>query len=262
MKKLILFPILIILILACVTTGPGGKKSLILIPTATEVDIGKEVAHDVESTEKVLKNPTVQNYVNRVGQKIVKVCDRKDIKYSFKVLDSEEINAFACPGGFIYIYKGLLKTMDNKAQLAAVLAHEVGHVVARHSIKRLQAMYGYAIVMEVALGDKMGKTARQMVDAATGLILLGYGRENEYEADNYGILYEKKAGYNPKGMIQLFEKFKKMEGRPPSSFEKLLSSHPPAGDRIKNGNKQIKKIGGTNLPYYTDEYTAIKALLQ
>jgi predicted Zn-dependent protease len=151
--------------------------------------------------------------------------------------------------------------MDNEAQLAAVLGHEIGHVVARHSVKRLQAAYGYAILMEVALGDKMGQTARQMVDAAAGLILLGYGRENEYEADDYGILYEKKAGYNPQGMIQLFEKFKKMEGKPPSTFEKLISSHPPARDRINNGNKQIKKIGGTNLPYYADEYAAIKKLL-
>lgn len=261
MKKFILFPILLILIISCVTTGPGGKKSLILIPTETEVEIGKEVVKDVESTERVLNNQAVQNYVNRVGQKIAKVCDRKDVKYSFKVLDSEEVNAFACPGGFIYIYKGLLKKMDNEAQLAAVLAHEVGHVVARHSVKRLQAAYGYAILMEVALGDKMGQTARQMVDAAAGLILLGYGRDNEYEADNYGILYEKKAGYNPKGMIQLFEKFKKMEEKPPSTFEKLLSSHPPASDRIKNGNKQIKQVGGTNLPYYADEYAAIKKLL-
>lgn len=256
MKKYLV--LLTILIIGCVTTGPGGKKSFILIPTSVEVDIGREVANEVESTEKLLNNSQIQNYVNTVGQKIVKVCDRKDIKYTFKVLDNEEINAFACPGGFIYIYTGLLKTMDNEAQLAAVLGHEIGHVVARHSIKRLQAVYGYVIVMEVALGDRMSNTALQMVDAATGLILQGYGRENEYEADNYGILYEKKAGYNPKGMIQLFGKFKAMEGSPPSFFEKMLASHPPARDRINKGNKQIQQIGGTNLPFYTDEFSAIK----
>jgi len=100
-----------------------------------------------------------------------------------------------------------------------------------------------------------------MVDAATGVILLGYGRENEYEADDDGILYSKKAGYNPNGMIQVFEKFKKMEGTPPNTFEKLLSSHPPAGDRINNGKTEIKKRGGTNLPYYETEYAAIKTKL-
>lgn len=261
MKRLLIVPIILALLVSCVTTGPGGKKSLILIPTETEVELGKEVVKEVESTEKVLNSPQVQTYVSNVGSKVAKVCDRKDVKYTFKVLDSEEINAFACPGGFIYIYKGLMKKMDNEAQLAAVLAHEVGHIVARHSVKRLQAIYGYSIVMEVALGDKMGKTARQMVDAATGVILLGYGRENEYEADDYGILYAKKAGYNPKGMIQIFEKFKQMEGRPPNTFEKLLMSHPPASDRIENGNTEIKKVGGTSLPYYESEYAAIRAQL-
>jgi len=260
MKNIVKVPIILsvwLAVLSCITTGPGGKKSLILIPTATEVGIGKEVSTDVENEEKLLNNNEVQSYLSKVGQKVAKVCDRKDVKYSFKVLDSEEINAFACPGGFVYVYKGLLKTMDNEAQLAAVLAHEVGHVVARHSVKRLQAVYGFSILMEVTLGGKMGKTARQMVEAAAGLILQGYGRENEYEADNYGILYAKKAGYNPKGMIQIFEKFKKMEGKPPNAFEKLLASHPPAKDRIGNGNKQIKKVGGTNLPYYETEYNEI-----
>jgi len=261
MKRFLTVPILIALLVSCVTTGPGGKKSLVVIPTESEVEIGKEVVRDVESKERVLSNAQVQNYVADVGRRIANICDRRDVKYSFKVLDSNEINAFACPGGFIYIYKGLMKQMDNEAQLAAVLAHEVGHVVARHSMKRLQAAYGYSILMEVALGDKMSQTAQQMVDAAAGLILLGYGRDNEYEADDYGILYAKKAGYNPKGMIQIFEKFKQMEGQPPNTFEKLLMSHPPAGDRINNGNNEIQKIGGTNLPFKETEYAAIKAKL-
>jgi len=252
---------LIILVIGCATTGPGGKKSLILIPTAVEVDIGKQIATDVESSEKLLNQQQVQNYVNAVGQKLVKVCNRKNLKYSFKVIDKDEINAFACPGGYIYIYTGLLKVMNNEAQLAAVLGHEIGHVVARHSIQRLQVVYGYNLLMEFALSDRMSNTARQMIDAATGLVLQGYGRENEYDADEYGILYEKKAGYNPGGMIQLFEKFKQMEGKPPNYFEKLLASHPPAQDRINNGNKEIKKIDGTSLPYYAEEYAIIKTLI-
>lgn len=262
MKILIIVPILLVLVIGCVITGPGGTRSLILIPTETEIELGKEVVKEVESTETILNNAQVQNYVSTVGRKIARVCDRKDVTYTFKVLDNEEINAFACPGGFIYIYKGLMKKMDNEAQLAAVLAHEVGHIVARHSVKRLQAIYGYSIVMEVALGDKMSNTARQMIDAATGVVLLGYGRENEYQADEYGILYSKKAGYNPRGMVQVFEKFKQMEGQPPNTFQKLLMSHPPASDRINNGNSEIQKVGGTDLPYYESEYVAIRSLLQ
>lgn len=262
MKIYLIIPLIAVFLISCVTLGPGGKKGIILIGKEDEIAIGKEVVKDVESQETVLDNATVQNYVDRVGQKLVKVCDRKDIRYTFKVLDSDEINAFACPGGFIYIYKGLIKEMDNEAQLAAVLGHEVGHIVARHAIQTLQAVYGYQILMEVALGGKLSKTAQAMVDASAGLILLGYGRENEYDADEMGVLYEKNASYNPNGMIQLFETFKEMEGNPPSSFEKLFSTHPPAQDRIGNANKIINKIGGTNLPYYESEFAAIKQLLQ
>lgn len=259
MRKL--FISFLFLVLSCATTGPGGKRSLILIPTSTEIEIGREVSSEVESTEKLHENQRVQNFVNNVGQKIAEVCDRKDIKYTFEVIDSEQVNAFACPGGFIYIYSGLIKIMDNEAQLAVVLAHEVGHVVARHSVKRLQTVYGYSILMDVLLGDKMSEVALQMINAATFLILQGYGRDNEFEADNYGILYAYKASYNPKAMIQIFNKLKEVEGNPPSVFEQLLASHPPTQDRIDKTNKQIEKIGGENLPYYTEEFVVIKALL-
>jgi len=259
MKKLIIG--FVFLIISCATTGPGAKKSLILIPTSVEVQIGEDVTREVESKEKLLTNQKVQNYVNKVGQKIAKVCDRKDIEFSFKVIDKEEINAFACPGGFIYIYTGLLKIMDNEAQLAAALGHEVGHVVARHSVKRIQSVYGYNILMEVVLRDEVSNSARQMINAATGLILQGYGRDNEFEADSYGIFYERKANYNPDGMIQLFEKFKEMEKSPPTFLENLLSSHPPTKDRINKANKEIQEIGGTNLPFFVEEFTAIKNLL-
>ena len=259
MKKFIV--LLILFSISCVTTGPGGKTDFIFISSAEEVEIGKQVVSDVESKEKLLKNTTVQNYVNGVGQKIVRVCDRRDIEYTFKVIDKDEINAFACPGGFIYIYTGLLEILDNEAQLACVLSHEVSHLVARHSIKKLQNIYGYSILAQIALGDKAEGVASDIVNVAAMLILQGYSRDNEFEADNYGILYAKNAGYNPKGMIQVFEKFKKMEGNPPPAVLGLLSSHPPPVDRIRKGESEIGKIGGTSLPYYADKYEEIKSQL-
>ena len=152
MRKFIV--LLILFSLSCVTTGPGGKTDLILISSAEEVEIGQQVATEVESKEKLLSNATIQNYVNGVGQSIAKICDRTDIEYKFKVIDKDEINAFACPGGYIYVYSGLLETLDNEAQLAAILSHEVSHLVARHSMKKLQNIYGYAILAEIALGEK------------------------------------------------------------------------------------------------------------
>jgi predicted Zn-dependent protease len=255
--------ILLVSLVGCVTTGPKGKKSLILISTGEEVEIGKQVAADVESKERVLNDPTVQSYVNKIGQKVVGVCDRKDLNYTFKVLDNDEINAFACPGGFIYIYKGLMKTMDNEAQLAGVLGHEVAHVVARHSVKKLQQIYGVSLLIQVALGDQ-SDAVQQLVGAAAGVILLGYGRDNEFEADEYGTLYEGKAGHNPDGMAQLLGKFKALQQNPPNTLEKLLSTHPPTSERISRVKTYIGEEfgeGAKNLPYGQSEYAAIKARL-
>ena len=249
------------LVLSCATTGPGGRKSFILIPTSVEKDLGTQIAREVETEEKMVANSDVQSYVNQLGQRIALISDRKDLRYHFKVIEKNEINAFACPGGYIYVYSGLMKIFDNEAQLAAVLAHEVGHVVARHSVKQLQAVYGYSLLMEIALGDKMGALARKAVDASVGLILQGYGRSNEIEADNMAVLYTKKVSLNPGGMVQVFEKFKKMEGNPPSTLEKLLSTHPPTSDRIANAKKQMSKVGGAELSYNEDSYKRILSLL-
>ncbi len=259
MKKFIV--LLILFSISCVTTGPGGKTDFIFISTPEEVEIGRQVASEVESEEKILRNSTVQDYVNNVGQKIAGVCDRTDVEYKFKVIDKEDINAFACPGGFIYVYTGLLETLDNEAQLAAILAHEISHVVARHSIKKLQNIYGYSILAQIALGDKAEGATGDIVNVAAMLILQGYSRDNEFEADKYGILYARNAGYNPRGMIQVFEKFEKMEGNPPPAVLGLLSSHPPAGDRISKGESEISRIGGTGLPYHADRYKNIKSQL-
>ncbi len=259
MKKFII--LLLIFSISCVTTGPGGKTDFIMISTAEEVEIGQQVASGVESQEKLLKNSSVQNYVNSVGQKIVRVCDRRDVNYKFKVIDKDEINAFACPGGFIYIYTGLLDVLDNEAQLAGVLAHEVSHLVARHSVKKLQNIYGYSILAQIALGDKTEGVAGDIINVAAMLILQGYSRDNEFEADRYGILYMKNAGYNPKGMIQVFEKFEKMEGSSSSTALNLLASHPAPADRIRKGQTKISEIGGTGLPYYSDRYKSVKSQL-
>jgi predicted Zn-dependent protease len=129
------------LLLSCATTGPGGKKSFVVIPTSQEVAIGAGMAEEVEKTQKVLRDSSWQTYLNEVGQKIVTVCDRTDIEYRFTVIESDQINAFAAPGGFIYFYTGLLSRMENEAEMAAVMAHEISHVVARHGVKRLQAGY-------------------------------------------------------------------------------------------------------------------------
>ncbi len=255
---------LFLLLLNCATTGPGGKKSLILISTSQEVSIGRSVAKDVESQNKVTDDQVLADYINGVGQKIAKVSDRTDIQYHFKVLESPEINAFACPGGFIYIYTGLLKTMDNEAQLVGVLAHEIGHVVARHSVKRLQQVLGLQVLLSIALGESSELT-QKAIGAGLVLIMQGYSRKNEFEADFNGAYYITRAGYHPQGMIQLFGKFKEMEkGRKDTALDQLLASHPPTADRIAKVEEHIESfnLGERELAFGEEEYQNIKSRLK
>lgn len=268
MKKVLLtfwiFISLSLLLLNCATTGPGGKKSLILISTSQEVSIGESLVKDIKSQNKVTDDSILADYVNHVGQKIAKISDRTDIEYHFKVLESPEINAFACPGGFIYIYTGLLETMDNEAQLAGVLAHEIGHVVARHSVKRLQQVLGFQVLLSIALGESSELTQKAI---GTGFVLImqGYSRQNEFEADYNGAYYMTKAGYHPQGMIQLFGKFKEMEkGRKDTALDQLLASHPPTADRIAKVEEHIQSfnLAQRELAFGEKEYQNIKSHLK
>jgi len=199
-----------------------------------------------------------------VGQRIARLSDRTDIQYHFKVLESPEINAFACPGGFIYVYTGLLKIIDNEAQLAGVLAHEIGHVVARHSVKRLQQVLGIQVLLSIALGESSEFT-RQAISLGIGVILQGYSRQNEFEADYNGAYYMTKAGYHPQGMIQLFEKFKEMEkGRKTTFLDQLLASHPPPDERIAKVKEHISSFNLTKrqLIFGEEAYRNIKSRLR
>jgi predicted Zn-dependent protease len=256
--------IFLLLVHGCATTGPGGKKSFILISTSQEISIGESLIKDVESQQKVTDDSVLANYVSRLGQRIAGVSDRRDLEYHFKVLESPEINAFACPGGFIYIYSGLLKTMDNEAQLAGVLAHEVGHVVARHSVKRLQQVLGLQVLLSIALGES-SEITQKAVSAGFVVIMQGYSRKNEFEADYDGALYMTNVGYHPRGVIQLFGKFKEMEKeRKHSVLDQLLASHPPSADRIAKVEEHIRSfnLGDRKLAYGEKEYQDIKLRLK
>jgi len=257
---------LLLLLAACATTGPGGQKSLIIIPTSQEVSIGAGMAQQVEAEEKVLADPQWQAYINEVGQKIVAVCDRHDIEYHFTVIESDQVNAFAAPGGYIYFYTGLLKQMDSEAQVAAVMAHEISHVVARHGIKRLQTSLGVAAAYELVFGDEgASQVLGTAISAGMNLLLADYSRDNEREADQYGIHYMVKAGYDPAGALGMFEKLAALGAQQgeASSFEKLVSTHPETQERIANATKQIAEMKPLppGLSSGTERYQSMKRRL-
>lgn len=249
---------------SCATTGPGGKKDLILIPESEEVSLGSQFAAEVEKEQQVYPDTVLNNYVNEVGQQLVRVSERSNLKFHFKVIESEDINAFALPGGYIYIYTGLLKIMDNEAELAAVLGHEAGHVVGRHGVKRLQQVVGVSILLDIAFGKTGKETVKQVATLGISLALQGYGRKNELESDYDGIIYLDRAGYNPYGMVTLLQKLHNLDKSGRNFFEKLTASHPEPEERVKKAQAHITslRINPENKPVFEERYKLMKERLQ
>lgn len=224
----------------CATTGINAGQ-MNLISSAEEVKMGQDLSLEVEKEFEVYQDSEVAAYIDRVGQRLARVSDRPDIRYSFKVIRKDEMNAFALPGGYIYIYTGLLSELDDEAQLAGVLAHEIGHVTARHSTERLSTMYGYQILADLILGENPNMWAEMVVNIFSTGGFLAYSRKNEYEADKLGVWYSSSAGYDPSGVSELLGKLQSMHEREPGKLEELLSTHPPTSDRID----QVGLIIGT-----------------
>lgn len=210
-----------------------GKEETFYYTTDKEVQMGEAIAREVEKEYKLVDDPLIQKRVEDIGQKIAVVCDRKEIDYHFKVLEDEEINAFALPGGFIYVNKGLIDKVANDDELASVLAHEVGHIVARHSIKKLQAIMSYSLLRILAASIPRTAQVGNAADIAFTEIILGYGRDDELLADQLGSRYAKLAGYDPHGMIAFLEKLQEINKRKPLKPKSYFKTHPYVPDRIR-----------------------------
>ena len=229
----------VILLVGYLTLLPKSAEGIVLIPPVLEVALGREVAREIEAEYKLLNDPELTAYVDNVGQGLVGVCGRRDVEYEFKILDDDKVNAFACPGGFVYVTTGILKIMDNEAELAGILGHEIGHIAERHGVKRLQSQLGYGLLIRLLFKDE---GVRKIANIAANLVFLGYGRENEFEADYLGTEYAYMAGYDPRAMREFLGKLKQLEGREPWAIEVLLKSHPPTSERIQKVEQQIQEF--------------------
>jgi predicted Zn-dependent protease len=197
------------------------------------VKIGDSIRRQIEKEYKLIGDPLVQKRVAEIGKKIAAVSDRKDIVYRFKVLDEDEINAVSLPGGSVYVFRGLVDMVANDGELAGVLAHEVGHIVARHSIKKMQAAMGYSLVRILAIPVPQSGQVMGAADAAFTELLLGYGREDELLADQLGARYARRAGYDPHSMITFLEKLQEHNRRGPLRPRSYFKTHPYVPDRIR-----------------------------
>jgi predicted Zn-dependent protease len=232
-----------IFLFACgvVRTSPFGETSLILIPTSQEVALGREAAKQIERKEKLCSDPVINSYVSWVGQRIAAVSDRHDITYHYKVIESDVLNAFSLPGGWVYIYTGLLKHLKNEADLAFVLGHETGHIIGRHAIRRLQFIYGINFLLNLTLGDKnLSPAALEVLKVLYQITLAGYSRKDEFEADAMGAYYAGKAGWNPVAGIETIQILDSLMKFKPRGVMELFMDHPTNKKRIENLNRWIK----------------------
>jgi len=245
--------------MGCATTGPGGKKSVILIGETEERDIGAKMAAQIRAEKRIFPDRTVGDYVNRTGQHIARLSDRPGIPYQFTVIEDKTPNAFAVPGGYIYVHTGLLRILDNQAQLAGVLGHEISHIVARHSVKQLQEGLGLQILSTLVFGGSSQAT-QTAVNVGLALLLRGYSRDAEAEADSYGTLYMARAGFNPEGMAQVMDKLATLSGSGDGFWENLASDHPPAAKRAAAVRAEIKAKGlDAGLPMDPEPYRTVKS---
>jgi predicted Zn-dependent protease len=226
-----------------------------------EIALGKQLAQEVERQAKIIDDPIIAEYVNRVGQNLVRNSDAK-VPFTIKVLDSEEVNAFALPGGFFFVNSGLMLKAESEAELAGVMAHEIAHVAARHGTKQATKgeLINIASIPLIFMGGWTGYAIRQGAGLAIPLGFLKFSQAMESEADYLGLQYLYKSGYDPTAFVDFFEKIQTLEKKKPGTLSKVFSSHPPTDNRIKSAQKEIDKILEAKPEYVvnTSEFNDVK----
>ncbi len=231
-----------------------------------EIALGKQLAQEVDRSAKFITDPVVTEYVNRVGQNLVRNSDAQ-VPFTIKVIDSDQINAFALPGGFFYVNSGLIMHADEESELAGVMAHEIAHVCARHGTKnatkgQIMQMATIPLVL-LGPGGWAGYALYQGMQFLVPMSFLKFSRDAEREADYLGLQYMYKAGYDPNSFVSFFEKVTALEKKQPGSVPKIFATHPPTPDRIEAAQKEISTILPARDEYIvsTSEFDLVKRRL-
>ncbi|GAB6183963.1 M48 family metalloprotease [Thermodesulfovibrio hydrogeniphilus] len=269
MKKKFINIFLIFIILfsvSCVTEvdPASGKKTFTLISTQQEIEIGQKIIPSaINENDGLYPDREVQNYVKHLGSRIASVTPRK-VNYQFFVVNSPDLNAFALPGGPVFVTRGLLLQMNSENELVGVLSHELGHINARHHAKFLEKNFGMSIllsILNIALqGSEYSSAVMSLAQASAGLLQLKFSRDQENEADAYGVSFSYQAGYDPRGLLSMFEKFKALErGR----TVEWLSTHPLPDTRIRNVQQMIDQQypDSYRLRQNSQEFVRIKSVV-
>src|SRR5437762_7296798 len=220
-----------------------NKGSINFISLEKEIAMGRQLSAEIERQVKLIDDPTITEYVNRVGQNLVRNSDAK-VPFTIKVVESDEINAFALPGGFFYVNSGLILAADDESELAGVMAHEIAHVAARHGTEQASKaeLINFASIPLIFMGGVGGFALRQAAGFLIPMQFLQFSRKDEAEADYLGLQYLYRTGYDPGAAVSFFEKLQAKESARPGSVSKMFSTHPPTGDRIEMTKKNIELI--------------------
>ncbi|WP_068824552.1 M48 family metalloprotease [Pseudomonas sp. BMS12] len=229
----------------CAVNPATGRTDFVMMSEQQEIELGRDYAQEIAKQYPRYPDEKLQAYVQQVGERVARHGHRSQLTYTFTVIDSPDVNAFAIPGGHIYIHRGLMAYLDSEAQLAAVLGHEVGHVTARHSVRQQSQSTAWGLLGQaVAIGTGVGAVG-DLTNALGGAIVSGYGRDMELEADGFGAQYLARAGYDPQAMIEVVEVLKSQEdfardealanGQEvaPSGYHGLFDTHPDNDTRLR-----------------------------
>jgi beta-barrel assembly-enhancing protease len=226
-----------------------------------EMAMGRQMAQDVGRSARFVDDPVVSEYVNRVGQNLVRNSDAK-VPFTIRVIDSDDVNAFALPGGFFFVNTGLILKADSEAELAGVMAHEIAHVAARHGTRQATRgqLINYGSIPLIFMGGWAGFAIREAATAAIPLGFLKFSRGMESEADLLGLEYMYKAGYDPTAFVDFFEKIETLEKRKAGGISQAFSTHPLTGDRVRAAQKEIQEDLKPRPEYVVDtsEFEAVK----
>jgi len=230
----------------------------------TEIRMGKQYSMQVENSVKLVQDPVINEYVNRIGQNLVRNSDAK-VPFTIKVIDSDEVNAFALPGGFFYVNSGLILAADEEAELAGVMAHEISHVAARHGMRQMTRanIAQIATIPLIFVGGGIGYGVYEAAGLGLPLTFMKFQRNFEAEADYLGLQYMYKTGYDPQAFVSFFEKLQAREKKKPGTIAKAFASHPQTPDRIAASQKEIATILPARPQYIvtTSEFDDVKARL-
>ncbi|MEO6487148.1 MAG: M48 family metallopeptidase [Thermoanaerobaculia bacterium] len=252
------FPIALVLVFvlsAC--GGSGGDFNLISIEE--EWQLGRQLAADIERQLRMNTDPAVNSYVDGLGRRIVAQTSMGKMPWTFHVVQDPAINAFAIPGGHVYVHTGLIANADNASELAGVMAHEISHVVARHSTEQISRQYGLSILAGIALGQNPGAIQQIAAQIVAGGALARFSRQAEGEADRLGVGFMARAGYNPRGIVTMFQELLEHQKNRPSTVEQFFATHPLTQERIREVENQIKKLGNPSGANDEPEFQRIRA---